>query len=313
MPKRLLDSSYLNSPSLAKCSAAADDAWPRFILFADDFGCFEVDPRRLAVNGWNSRRVDVTAERITAWLEEYVAAGMAVLWTENERRYCFLTGWFGPHGQRRRVEYDPDSVSGRKGSKRHTPAPPADLVDAVVAGIRRDADGKPPGTSREDASENINSFLPAREYPAPAAGPVVSRPFPAPAVPVAVPDVRTYERTDVLASWRQQLADALCVVGMNPLRIVNGERARVIRSHVEALGVEVAVEVCASAARDAGKVPGTGDWFEPILARAVADPPPPKRGPGECPKPADPDFNDPDAWPDYEAFLARDAGGSHAA
>jgi hypothetical protein len=122
------------------------------------------------------------------------------------------------------------------------------------------------------------------------------------------------EQLDPLAAWRRGLADALCVLGVDPLRVVNGERARAIRAHIKALGgVEVAVEIAAGAARDAGQVPRTADWFEPVLARAAANPPPPKRGPGECPKPADSDFNDPDAWPDYEAFLTRDAGGSHAA
>ena len=188
MPKRMLDSSYLNSPSLARCSPRAQDSFPRFILLADDFGCFEVDPRRLVVLGWTSDRSDVTPGLLEGWLEEYVGAGMAVLWTENERRYCHLTGWFGPHGQRRRVEYDSETVAGRKGSKRHTPPPPADLVAAVAAGVRRDHDGKPPGVRREDPECSPSNFVPAREITVPAAVPVVSRGTPAPAVAVPVAD-----------------------------------------------------------------------------------------------------------------------------
>jgi hypothetical protein len=192
MPKRLIDSSYLNSPSLDRCSARAQDAFPRFILLADDFGCFEADTRRLLALGWSSKRRDVTEADVWAWLEEYVAAGMACLWTEKERRWCYLTGWNGAHGQRKRVEYDPATVAGQKGSKRYTPHPPADLVAAVLAGERRAVDGKPPGTNREDAPESANNSTPARETcgsrEIPAAGPEDSRQLPAyaVAVPVAV-------------------------------------------------------------------------------------------------------------------------------
>jgi hypothetical protein len=163
MPKRLLDDTLLTSPSLAKCSPRAQDAFPRFILLADDFGCFEASPRVLVGKGWPYRK-DVKERDVWSWLEEYVGAGMAVLWTEKERRWCYLTGWNGPHGQRKRVEYDPTTVAGQKGSKRRTPVPPPDLVDAVLAGERRVHDGKPPGCDREDGDEIFGDFTPAREF-----------------------------------------------------------------------------------------------------------------------------------------------------
>jgi hypothetical protein len=193
MPKRLLDDSYLSSPSLARCSPRAQDAFPRFILLADDFGCFEAFPRVLVAKGW-PYRTDVSEADVWGWLEEYVAAGMACLWTEKERRWCYLTGWHGPHGQKVRAEYNPNApkgTPGRHGSKRRTPVPPADLVAAVMAGARRDHDGKPPGVDREGESENPGDFLPAREIEvsrqSPAVVPATSRVFPGPAVPVAVP------------------------------------------------------------------------------------------------------------------------------
>jgi hypothetical protein len=189
MPKRLLDDSFLTSPSLARCSARAQDAFPRFILLADDFGCFEASPRVLVGKGWPYRD-DVSERELWGWLEEYVEAGMAVLWTEKERRWCYLTGWDGPHGQRKRAEYDPAApvgTPGRHGSKRRTPVPPPDLVAAVVAGARRDHDGKPPGIDREDAPENVKQFTPGRELRGNGAGSArettVSRSVPAYAVP----------------------------------------------------------------------------------------------------------------------------------
>lgn len=189
MPKRILDDSLLSSPSLAKCSPRAQDAWHRFLLLMDDFGCSEATPRVLLGKGWPLRD-DVSEADIRGWLEEYVGAGMAVLWTENERRYVHLTGWFGPHGQRHRDEYDSTTVKGRKGSKRKTPKPPDDLIAAVAAGLRRDADGKPPGTDREIPTEIPSDSVPARETQIPAANPVRTRGDAAPAVPDAVPDAQ---------------------------------------------------------------------------------------------------------------------------
>jgi hypothetical protein len=152
---------------MARCSPRAQDAFPRFILLADDFGCLEAAPRVLLGKGWPLRD-DVTERDVAAWLEEYVAAGMACLWTVNERRYCYLTGWHGEHGQKHRSEYVPkNDPQGRrpneKGSKRKTPAPPAELVEAVKAGVRRTVDGKPPGTDREATPENPKDSVPERE------------------------------------------------------------------------------------------------------------------------------------------------------
>jgi hypothetical protein len=198
VPKRLLDDSLLTSVSLARCSARAQDAFPRFILLADDFGCFEAFPRVLLARGWPYRQ-DVTESDLWAWLEEYVTAGMACLWAEKERRWCYLTGWDGEHGQRKRAEYDPAApkgTPGAHGSKRRTPPPPQELVAAVKAGARRDHDGKPPGVDREcgGAAEIppgnpdpviLNNSAPARETAGSRGG---AAEFPGgSAAPVAVP------------------------------------------------------------------------------------------------------------------------------
>lgn len=178
MPKRLLDDSFLTSPSMARCSPRAQDAFPRFLLMCDDFGCFEVIPRALLARGWVYRG-DVSVDDVQSWLEEYLEARMAVVWSVNERTFCYLTGWDGPHGQRRRVEYDPHAPKGtpaHHGSKRRTPAPPPELVAAVLAGAKMDRGGTPgaatlaevkgmqqriqPGTPLQGQS---NEITPARE------------------------------------------------------------------------------------------------------------------------------------------------------
>lgn len=54
---------------------------------------------------------------------------MIELWVDGKVRYAHLTGWFGPHGQRNRGEYDP--VTNSRGSKRKTPKPPSQRGDAM--------------------------------------------------------------------------------------------------------------------------------------------------------------------------------------
>lgn len=227
MPKRILDDSFLTSPSLARCSPRAQDAFPRFILMCDDFGCFEVIPRALVARGWVYRG-DVTPDDIATWLEEYLVAGMAVLWTLNERTYCYLTGWDGPHGQRKRHEYDPDAPRGtpaHHGSKRKTPRPPPDLVAAVLAGARLDR-GEPPGRGAippgNAPGTEPNDSAPAREVEVSRIVPANSRHFPpvpaisaaAVAVAVAVPvpfavagAVGRAEDGQGLSGWEKRRSD----------------------------------------------------------------------------------------------------------
>lgn len=202
MPKRMIDSSFLDSPSMEALTPGAQDAFPRFILMADDFGCFEVNADRLRANGW-SKRPDVTMANVEAWLYEYGtrhAPGcppVAMFWEQLGRRFCYLTGWFGEKGQRKRAVYDGSTVEGRKGSKRRTPEPPPELLAAVLRGDLR-ADGFPPGNldfppgnAAGSKTGNLNDSVPARENEVPArvcGVPANSRGFPAPVVPVADED-----------------------------------------------------------------------------------------------------------------------------
>lgn len=200
MPKRLIDDSYLNSPSMAVCSPRAEDAYPRFMLLADDFGCFEVNPRALLARGWPNR-TDVTEQDLISWLEEYVTKRaidqppVAMIWSERGRRYCYLTGWDGPHGQRKRVEYKPNGTAAElHGSKRRTPAPPPELLRSVMAGAAEEdppglydfQGGKLPETAWRP-TKNSSVSTPGRETTGKPPGTntiqAVSRPPPAHAVP----------------------------------------------------------------------------------------------------------------------------------
>jgi uncharacterized protein YdaU (DUF1376 family) len=111
---------------------------------------------------------------------------------------------------------------------------------------------------------------------------------------------------DPLGPFRRLLADELAILGDNPLRVARPERAAAFRIHVTRLGLESAVELCADHARVCGTVPKTLDWFLDFLAEQPD--PRPSRAAGENPKLGDPDFNDPAAWLDQQAFLDRTDG-----
>lgn len=165
MPKRLIDSSISTSPSLRICSPRAQDAFHRFIVLADDFGCFEADPTLLAGLGWPFRR-DVTEADIRSWLVEYAMAGMLLLWEHGGRWYAFLAGWNGPRGQKARVEYH--ATRAKHGSKRKTPKPPAEQGDVAGFSAGRRPFGSPvpgkPGGEPQRALEFDSDDLRSTQF-----------------------------------------------------------------------------------------------------------------------------------------------------
>lgn len=304
MPKRTLDDSLLTSPSLAAVSPRCQDSFHRFILLADDFGCFGADARVVLGKGW-PLRPDVTEQDVEGWMVELSRAGMLQIWEEGGRRFAFLTGWFGAHGQRNRGEYDPKKNP--SGSRRKTPQPPpyvepaASLPQArgVLAAVddppqnRGEPAANPPLRSQSQSQLRSQSQSQSGSDRCPAAGP--------PQNETAPPD----PAVDLLAAFRSKLADELAIVSVNPLPVARSERAEAIRRHVERLGLEYAVEISAEHARDVGKVPKWLDWFLDFLSEQET---PVDRSPGENPKAGDPDFNDPAAWRDYAEYLARTDG-----
>lgn len=194
MPKRLLDDSLLSSPSVAACSPRAQDAFPRLILVADDFGCLDANQRVLVGRGW-PHRDDVSTEELERWLEEWSRAGMVFVWEESGRRFAYLTGWHGEHGQKWRDEYDRDVAT--HGSKRKTPRPPG-WTGAKPVPWTAPPEWIPGTVFRPGKS---NNSLPARETAGPDAGNGrekrgsrrVPAAFPGSAVvvPAAVPSLRS--------------------------------------------------------------------------------------------------------------------------
>lgn len=143
---------------------------------------------------------------------------------------------------------------------------------------------------------------------------------PEPAVPAAAAATSRLptreERQAVRWPLATHLAASCSEAWGHPVSLPKTETDRTaVEDAVRQLGNEPALKVCrddVADALDAGRLDETPDslgWCVKALRRAMTRPAaPPARGPRENPKPGDPDFNDQDAWWDYDAWLKRDAG-----
>ena len=137
MPTRLIHESLCTSESVARCSPRAQDAFPRMILYADNFGIFQINPAVMKGRLWPLRS-DVAPNDIEEWLKEYERQRMLRLWEQDGKRYGYFVGW--PTFQRIRPEY------------KHThPLPPDDHPPPPAA------DGGDPAQTRRSVSVTVQS------------------------------------------------------------------------------------------------------------------------------------------------------------
>lgn len=105
MPSRIIKESITTSESLSEVSAEAERLFWRLVVKADDFGLYYGNPRILFV-----RLLDPPKEqRIRAWLDELVAAGMVWTYTSDEdgKKYLKLLSWDRQQQQRAKKQVPP--------------------------------------------------------------------------------------------------------------------------------------------------------------------------------------------------------------
>ncbi len=128
MPNRVIKDSVWTSPTLAKLSQLADAYWDRFILVADDWGCFDAAPEVIKGTVF-PRRKEVDIEVIEELLQEYNKNGLLFLWWEEDRRWGFFAKWDKHY-------YSGSTQYGSKGERikhrRKTPEPPKDELKAYL-------------------------------------------------------------------------------------------------------------------------------------------------------------------------------------
>lgn len=122
MPNRVIKDSIWSSPSLAQMSEAAQDHWPRWLLLADDWGCFNADADVIKGTVYPKRK-KITVKRIEVLSAEYYAAGKLFLWSEGGRVWGFFTS-FGKHHPNFCNSTHVDGDGKQVRHKRKTPEPP---------------------------------------------------------------------------------------------------------------------------------------------------------------------------------------------
>lgn len=291
---RLLAPGFFENEDLGECSPLARLLFAGIWCWADREGRIEDRPRRLKAQILPYDEAD--GEKL---VQELVDRGFLVRYEADGVR-VLQVATFSSHQRPHEREAPSVLPPPPQGSPKANPGRALGEPKANPG----PAEGEPAASQGEPQGRqgclDPGSRIQVKQLPARAREAAPPPPLPGLPSPGAPP------ADDPLARFRRQLANELAVLGLNPLRIAKPQLVPLLREHVDRLGLEVAVRLCAQHARDCGKVPKTLDWFADFLAEQEG--PPPVREPDERPKPGDPDFNDPDAWPSYGEYLRRDTG-----
>lgn len=294
MPTRILREGYLTSPSVARCSPGAQDRLPRYWLAADDFGCFDADPRVLRGRLFVFRD-EVTEAQIASDLIEYAREGMLETWTENERTWGFFRSW-GRHQRLRKEDGEGRTV-------RKTPVPPGVKKHATLAAFyQANGDRSPCGNSPQPAA----TCRPDEGAVAGAAAKLVEKPAesasPPPPTKAKRPKKQATETPSVEAC-RSRLVAFIRSQGTPYVENIPGERKK-LRDALSAPGVtEATIEAAFRELYARGKRPGVMEvgW----VLRAAAERPAGRNG---SPRPPGSELRDFVGFDDEGHAIYRDEG-----
>jgi len=119
-PSRVIKDSIWNSPSLAMLLPYYQDQWPRWLLMADDWGCFNADPEVIKGHAYPKRKE--TVDKIIKIRDTFYNSGMLFIWTTTDlRTWGHFVNW-EKHEYIGGTEYDRNGQRVRH--RRKTPEPP---------------------------------------------------------------------------------------------------------------------------------------------------------------------------------------------
>ena len=165
VPSRVLRDTYAESDTIAALPDGPQDRFPRYLLAADDFGCFRLD--QVAIKGrLFCKRESVTPTTISSDFAAYEQVGIVVFWSDAGKVWGFFRGWFDNQNKPRGL------------SRRKTPPPPANLAKSNHFAISAISDKYPPAVDVDVAvdvdSKEQSQKLPSPSAPAPVASPTSS-------------------------------------------------------------------------------------------------------------------------------------------
>lgn len=125
---RVIKDSIWSSRSLAKLSLGAQLHWPRWLLMADDWGCFNADTE--VIKGLVYPKLKTITPGIIENLKDaYFNSGKLFLWSEGDREYGYFTSWSN-HQFCNATHLDEEGKQNRH--KRKTPEPPEKLLQEFL-------------------------------------------------------------------------------------------------------------------------------------------------------------------------------------
>lgn len=124
MPNRVIKDSIWTSPTLAKLPNYIQDQWTRWLLMADDWGCFNADPQ--IIKGLIYPKRNESINKIIKIRNDFEEAGLLFVWNNSEREWGFFVSWDN-HQFCNASGVDNEGKYTKH--RRKTPIPPKDLYD----------------------------------------------------------------------------------------------------------------------------------------------------------------------------------------
>ena len=123
MPNRVIKDSILKSKSLARLKPYYQDQFPRWLLMADDWGCFDCDVDIIKGLAYPKRKE--TIKDVLKIRDEFYKTGHLFVWDDGDREWAFFVKW-DLHQYVGSIQYD--NTGKRARHRRKTPEPPKELL-----------------------------------------------------------------------------------------------------------------------------------------------------------------------------------------
>lgn len=133
MANRVIKDSIWSSPTLSKLPVVPQLHWPRWLLMADDWGCFNADPDIVQGLVYPKMKI-MTLKKIQNLIEEYYQAGLLFLWKDESRTWGYFVSWDTHHNYCNKTNVDNEGKHQKH--RRKTPEPPKDEVLEYIKGVR---------------------------------------------------------------------------------------------------------------------------------------------------------------------------------
>lgn len=127
MPNRVIKDSILKSKSLASLKPYYQDQFPRWLLMADDWGCFDADIDIVKGVAYPKRRE--TIKEILKTRTTFYESGHLFVWDDGDREWGFFVNW-DRHQFVGSVQYD--NKGERLKHRRKTPEPKEQEIQAYL-------------------------------------------------------------------------------------------------------------------------------------------------------------------------------------